>query len=54
MNIRAAGGEKQDEERYSQFWELSRLGEQYCFQLVVVCLRDGVKTVTVLDRRELQ
>ena len=34
----AASGEKQDEERYDQFLELSRQGEQRCFELFVVCL----------------
>ena len=32
MNQWAASGEKQDEERYGQFWELSSEGEQRCFE----------------------
>ena len=41
MNQWAANGEKQDDERDSQFWELSGQGGQSCFELFVVnCLRD--------------
>ena len=41
MNQWAASGEKQFEERYGQFWELSGQGEQHCFELFVVCLKDA-------------
>ena len=40
MNQWAASGEKQDEKRYGQLWELSGQGEQRCFELFVTCLRD--------------
>ena len=41
MNRWAAyAGEKKDEERYAQFWELSEQGEQRCSERFVVCLRD--------------
>ena len=40
MNQWAANGEKQDEKRYGQLWELSGQGEQRCFELFVTCLRD--------------
>ena len=39
MNQWAASGEKQDE-RYGQFWKFSGQGEQRCFELFVVSLRD--------------
>ena len=38
MNQWGANGERQDEERYGQFWELSGQGEQCCFELFAVCL----------------
>ena len=38
MNQWAASGEKQDEERYGQFWKLSGQGEQRCFELFAACL----------------
>ena len=41
LNEWAANGEKQDEERCGQFWELSGKGEQRCSELSAVCLRDA-------------
>ena len=40
MNQWAANGEKQDEKRYGQLWELSGKGDQRCFELFVICLKD--------------
>ena len=41
MNQWAVNGDKQVEERYGQFWELSGQGKQHCFKLFVVCLKDA-------------
>ena len=41
MNQWGANGEKQDEERCGHFWELSGQGEQRCFELSIVCLKDN-------------
>ena len=35
MNQWAASGEKQDEERHVQFWELSGEGRRHCFELLL-------------------
>ena len=40
MNQWVTNGEKQDEDRYGQFWKLLGQGEQRCFELFVVRLRD--------------
>lgn len=40
MNRLADNGGKQDEERCGRFWELPGQGEQSCFELFVICLRD--------------
>ena len=40
MNQWAANGKRQDENRHGQLWELSGQGEQHCFELFVICLRD--------------
>ena len=46
MNHWATNGEKQDEERYDQFWEFSGQGKQRCFELFVVCIRDTENSQT--------
>ena len=46
MNHWATNGEKQDEERYGQFWEFSGQGKQRCFELFVVCIRDTENSQT--------
>ena len=40
VNQWTANGDKLDEKRYGQLWELSGQGERRCSELFVVCLRD--------------